>query len=267
MNTYEHQHCQESQQFKATLLWNEIIDYLTEHLQICSKRIKKSTPQDSFTGKELIRVLSCFAREKGKQLHHSQLCKLSQHLMDGNVLIRLDSNSKIFKIKKSLYYLIKEKDKGAPTDFNAINAPVISESRKGCLNSARISITPFHIYRQNINTRFYSGHNHQLKMKITRKIALCRLLQIIEVPFLEDILNYQETAIFSSGLDKLDVSNFDLYFAIMNKQNYCDVYRCQTNVDKIWVALAFDCLGRQWPEEEGSFNDVSAHVMLIQLIL
>lgn len=269
MDVYERQYFQESQQFKATLLWNEIIDYLTKYLR--SKRIKKSTHQNSFTGKELLRVLACFAREKGKQLHHSQLCKLSQHLMDRKVLIRLDSKSRIFKIKKSLYHLAHEKDTDAKSaDSSAINnASPVSEGRREYLNvSPRASFTLLHTRRQNTATHIYSSHIHQRKVKIIRKIAFCRLLQITEVPFLEDILNFQEMVpMFSLVLNERDVDDFDLHFAAINKQNYCDIYRCQTNADKIWVALAFNCLNKQWPEEEGSFNDTSTHVMLIPFML
>ncbi|EDV19757.1 uncharacterized protein TRIADDRAFT_61786 [Trichoplax adhaerens] len=252
MSGYKDQHGHERQQFKATVMWNDIINYLNENLPIPNKSYKKKGFQNSFTGKELLRVLASFAKEKDKQLQHAQLCKLGQYLIDRNVLIRLDSKLAKFRTKNSTYCLVNRKNSDTKLkDYNLVKILRAADgSKKAHTRSATSKISDI-----------TGGSSYEMGIKsMTREIALRRLLQLIEIPFLEDVMKFRDTmSTLSLDQSNCDGDDFQSFLAIISKQNYSEIYHCQSDTDKTWVALAFNCLNKPWPEEEGSFTKNSAH--------
>uniref|UniRef100_A0A3B3ICE2 DEP domain-containing protein 7 n=1 Tax=Oryzias latipes TaxID=8090 RepID=A0A3B3ICE2_ORYLA len=218
--------------FRATFIWTSIISNLHTQVEVKQRRHNLKSYQDCFLGSEAVNVVLAhissnrfFGDETVPRFKAVRLC---QALMDSKVfepvgvkVFKKDKKKAVFEDSShSLYRFLGAATTSPPTLTNT-----------NCNATIETSYDPSPMDQSSYTEERYSLH------ELWHQQAITRLLQLIELPLLEDLLEGQDVS-------KLHLSSEDGEPDLLYASSYLDreVLKAFSEASDEWMLSAVDCL-------------------------
>ncbi|XP_018412122.1 PREDICTED: DEP domain-containing protein 4 [Nanorana parkeri] len=255
--------------FQATHLWNSIIHALKTQVEVKSRRQHLRTYPNCFIGSDAVDVVLChlmqnmylssydISRTKGIQLcqalmDHKILEPVGSKLFKGETeLVFEDSNSHLYRFvasKGGTVYSAEDKSFGKERRQSR-SGHVVTICNPSALDSANEKLNQLlHCLCEHPNAHMTSDLTKQAiapSQKDTENVwkqqVMVRLLQLVDIPVLEDILGSPAKTDYKKHFTDYIVSNTFLDREIMQTLQLPKLDR--------WLASAVDCL-EYFPDEQ-----------------
>ncbi|KAL5010967.1 hypothetical protein ScPMuIL_013272 [Solemya velum] len=240
--------------FRATQIWNEVIEHLKANVEVKRRRHKIRHYDNCFTGTDAVDVVLHYLLSDhntfSPDLSREKATKLCQTLMDKNVFEPVttrtseakkcfdDSHSKLYRFMgaendiencpPSQLDSEEEMEEGQEDDFRLERVKVIGPvlgpdligetvlcnpiavNRKGQILQDLFSFENRNKFaRRSLYYRHCTGMSSQVLEEIWKETALCQLLTLVDLPFLDGILSEEKIAkkqkqstVLSNGMAK-----------------------------------------------------------------
>nr|DBA30957.1 TPA: hypothetical protein GDO54_006878 [Pyxicephalus adspersus] len=255
--------------FQATRLWNSIIHALKTQVEVKSRRQHLRTYPNCFIGSDAVDVVLCHLMQNmylsSYDISRTKGVQLCQALMDHKIfepvgsklfkteadLVFEDSNSHLYRFvesKGSTAYSAEDKSLGKERRQSR-TGHVVTICNPSALDSANEKLNQLlHCICEHPNAHMTSDPTKQTSVlsqkdneNVWKQQVMVRLLQLIDIPVLEDILDSPAKTEFKKHFADYIVPNTFLDREILQTLQLPKLDR--------WLAAAVDCL-EYFPDEQ-----------------
>ncbi|KAM5171415.1 DEP domain-containing protein 4 [Mantella aurantiaca] len=254
--------------FQATHLWNSIIHALKTQVEVKSRRQHLRTYSNCFIGSDAVDIVLCHLMQNmylsSYDISRTKGIQLCQALMDHKIfepigsklfkaeaeLVFEDSNSHLYRFVDSKGSTTYSEDKSIGKERRrSRSGRVVTICNPSAMDSANEKLNLLlHCICEHPNAHMSSDLTKQISApsqkdteNVWKQQVMVRLLQLIDVPILEDILDSPAKADYKKHFTDYIVSNTFLDREIMQTLQLPKLDR--------WLAAAVDCL-EHFPDEQ-----------------
>uniref|UniRef100_A0A8D0GXY5 DEP domain-containing protein 7 n=1 Tax=Sphenodon punctatus TaxID=8508 RepID=A0A8D0GXY5_SPHPU len=228
--------------FGATLVWSSIIDTLQSRVEVKKRRQNLKCYNDCFIGSEAVDVVYAHLLQNkyfgDVAISRAKIVRVCQALMDYKVFEAVSTRvfgkdkSSVFEDSSCSLYRFIPNDSCFEKEYGALfNTPVKSESLEDLLEN--LSLKPGNSPRVNI----FASLSQQVINEVWQEQTTARLLQLVDLPLLDSVLECQDVVYRS--LETRKESDYIFTSNYLDREILKAFSESQTDE---WLSAAVDCL-------------------------